>query len=130
VAVAQPRRPEPKAFLVPGATADGYVERHYADAGPDVRLRVEKSTSYLGSDLACDQIAAAFPDAHIVAMVRDPVERAVSHYRFSRTAGVEDLPIEAALDAGTRARLVAWFADANADLAELLGRPLDRWTRP
>ncbi|HYF46264.1 MAG TPA: hypothetical protein VD926_08655, partial [Acidimicrobiales bacterium] len=34
------------------------------------------------------------------------------------------------LDAGTRARLAAWFADANADLEQLLGRPLDRWTRP
>ena len=32
-----------------------------------------------------------------------------------------------ALDDGTRARLVAWFADANADLAEQLGRPIDRW---
>ena len=32
------------------------------------------------------------------------------------------------LDDGTRARLAAWFADANADLAELLGRPIDRWT--
>ena len=31
------------------------------------------------------------------------------------------------LDDGTRDRLVAWFADANADLADRLGRPIDRW---
>jgi hypothetical protein len=217
VAFAQPRRPEPKAFLTPGA-ADGYVERWYGRVGPEVRLRCEKSTSYLGSDLACRQMAEAFPDAHIVVMLRDPVDRAVSQWGFSVAAGVEDLPLEealdpaaegrawdtdaisvspyeylrrgryaedlprwldafarvhvlvledlvaeperhdrlladlgldpvtgaafhpeerhnagegdAVLDAATRARLAAWFADANADLAELLGRPLDRWTRP
>ena len=32
------------------------------------------------------------------------------------------------LDDDTRSRLAAWFADANLDLAERLGRPLDRWT--
>lgn len=32
------------------------------------------------------------------------------------------------LDDGTRARLADWFADANADLAERLGRPIERWT--
>lgn len=215
VAFAQPRRPEPKAFLTPGA-ADGYVERYYGDVGPGIKLRCEKSTSYLGSDLACAQIAEAFPDAHILVMLRDPVDRALSQYGFSRDAGVEDLPVaealdpaaegrpwdraaisvspyeylrrgryvddlprwldafarvhvlvledlvaeperyerlladlgldpapaapfepeerhnagegDVALDAGTRARLAAWFADANADLAALLGRPLDRWT--
>ena len=215
VAFAQPRRPEPKAFLKPGA-AEGYVERYYPDVGPEVRLRCEKSTSYLGSDLACRQIAQAFPDAHILVMLRDPVDRAVSQYGFSVAAGVEDLPIEQALDpeaegrswdtaaisvspyeylrrgryvedlprwldafdsvhvlvledlraeperydrlladlglapapgatfepeerhnagegdlvldAGARARLAAWFADANTDLAALLGRPITRWT--
>ena len=34
------------------------------------------------------------------------------------------------LDADTRSRLAAHFVDANAELADLLGRPLDRWTRP
>jgi len=220
VAFAQPRRPEPKAFLAPGAAADveAYVERYYADAGPQTRLRCEKSTSYLGSDLACTQIAAAFPEAHVIVMLRDPVERAMSHYGFSRAEGVEDLPIGEALDpsaesrpwdtdaisvspyeylsrgryvddlrrwfeafpaeavhvllledlmeeprryeelladlgldpaasagfapeerhnagegdlvldGATRARLADWFADANAELAELLGRPITRWT--
>ena len=217
VAFAQPRRPEPKAFLTAGA-AEGYVARFYAEAGEDVRLRCEKSTSYLGSDLACRQIAEAFPDADIIVMLRDPIDRAVSQYGFSRAAGVEDLPLaealdpaaedrpwdtsaisvspyeylrrgryvqdlprwlegfasvhvlvledlvaepdrygwlladlgldpapgadfapeerhnagegELVLDAGTRARLAAHFADANADLADLLGRPITRWTRP
>jgi hypothetical protein len=43
--------------------------------------------------------------------------------RERHNAGESDVT----LDDGTRARLVAWFADANADLAERLGRPIDRW---
>jgi hypothetical protein len=216
VAFAQPRRPEPKFFLRPGAASavDTYLARYYPDVGPETRLRCEKSTSYLESDLACAQIAEAFPAAHILVVLRDPVDRAVSHYRFSRSEGIEVLSLEEALDpdaesrpwdreaisvspyrylsrgrylddlgrwqrtfgdavhvviledllaeperyaeleaalgldpgpvfepherenAGegdvnldddTRARLAAWFADANADLAERLGRPIDRW---
>ena len=217
VAFAQPRRPEPKFFLTPGAAAevDTYVARYYSDIGPETRLRCEKSTSYLESDLACAQIAEAFPAAHIVVVLRDPVDRALSHYRFSRSEGAEVLSVEEALDPdaesrpwdraaisvspyrylsrgryvddlrrwqrtfgdavhvviledlladpcrfadleealgldpgppfspddrenagegddalddGTRARLAAGFAAANADLAALLGRPIDRWT--
>lgn len=217
VVLARPLRPEPKFFLAPGAATevDAYLARHYPEVGPEVRLRCEKSTSYIESDVACAEIAAAFPAARIVVVLRDPVERARSHYAFSVRHGVEDLPVAAALDpsaegrawdteaisvspyrylsrgryvdelrrwdvafgpdavhvviledliaeperfaafiaelglgpgpgfvaeerhnagegdvtldAGTRARLAAWFADANADLARRLGRPIDRW---
>jgi hypothetical protein len=220
VAVARPRRPEPKVFLDPAAAddVDGYLRRFYAHAGPAVRLRLEKSTSYLEHEVACAGITRAFPDAHVVVVLRDPVDRAVSQYGFSVDQGVETLAVDEALtpeaerrpwdttaisvspyrylsrgryvddlrrwfvavdrdrlhvvvledlladperfddlerglgldpgsgfgpderhnagegdvtlDDDTRTRLAAWYADANADLAELLGRPLDRWTRP
>ena len=112
VALAEPRRPEPKAFLVPGAEQDvaGYVARWYGHAGPDVALRLEKSTSYLGVPEARERITAAFPDAHVVVQLRDPVDRAVSHYRFSRSSGLEDLPLEAALDPAAEGR--DWDRDA------------------
>jgi hypothetical protein len=218
VALAQPLRPEPKWFLEPGSadTVDAYLARHYPEIAAGARLRLEKSTSYLESDVACTEIARAFPDARLVAVLRDPVDRALSHYAFSRAGGVEELSVAEALDTaaehrawdrsaisvspyryltrgryiddlrrwdetfgpdavhvvileellaepeqfagleaalglapgpafvsgdqhnageetphlddGTRARLAAWFADANADLAERLGRPIERWT--
>jgi Sulfotransferase domain len=218
VAFATPLRPEPKFFLEPG-TADRlpeYLGRFYPDADPRARVRCEKSTSYFESDQACKEIASAFPEARIVVVLRDPVDRARSHYDFSRRNGLEDLPLEqaldpaaedrpwdtarvsvspfrylsrgryvddlhrwdaafgpdavhlvlleelraepwrfeqleadlgldqsvsfepdeaqnasadvSALDPDVRARLAAWFADANCDLATRLGRPLDRWT--
>src|SRR4051812_40385911 len=92
VALAQPRRPEPKVFLTPGASdhVEEYLARWYAHAGPDTRLRVEKSTSYLESDVACREIARAFPEARIVVLLRDPVDRATSQYGFSVQEGVEE----------------------------------------
>ena len=106
VALARPLRPEPKVFLAPGAASEipAYVARHYPDIAPQVRLRLEKTTSYLESDLACAQIAEAFPRARIVVVLRDPVERALSHYAFSHAHGVEDLGVESALDPAAESR--------------------------
>jgi Sulfotransferase domain len=99
VALAEPLRPEPKFFLEPGAVGEVacYLDRYFPERGDHLRVRVEKSTSYLGSDRACTQIAEAFPAARIVVVVRDPVARAASHYAFSRAHGHEDLDPDAAL---------------------------------
>ena len=85
VALAQPLRPEPKWFLDPGASdrVPAYLDTFFGDVGAEVRLRLEKSTSYLESGVARTEIAAAFPDAQLIVVLRDPVDRAVSHYGFS-----------------------------------------------
>jgi hypothetical protein len=36
-------------------------------------------------------------DVHVLAVLRDPVQRAVSHWRFSTEHGLEDRPLEVAL---------------------------------
>lgn len=98
IAMAQPVRPEPKHFLRPGSEAtpqDDYRRQWFP--ATDATVYGEKSTSYLDDPTAASRIAAVFPDATIVVCVREPVERAISHYRFSRQHGVETLPIEEAL---------------------------------
>lgn len=99
VVIAEPRWPEPKFFLAPDAAArrSEYLSRFYGDDATDAALRCEKSASYLDSDVAAGQIRAAFPDAHIIVVLRDPVERALSHYGYSRAHGVEELPLLDAL---------------------------------
>jgi len=97
IEMARPVRPEPKFFLDDAAFGRGLSAYAGFFAGkPGARLRGEKSTSYLGSDTAADRIAAAFPKARILVLVRDPVERALSHWRFSVANGVETLPAEEA----------------------------------
>lgn len=93
IEMAKPLRPEPKFFLDDDQYALGldYYESHFfSDA--TARVRGEKSTSYIESEVAAQRISVTLPDALIVVVVRDPVRRAVSNYRFTVEHGIEDLP--------------------------------------
>jgi hypothetical protein len=98
IEMAHPVRPEPKFFLDDALFARGLEEYHrrFFPGKPGAWLKGEKSTSYLGSDTAAGRIATAFPKAKIVVMLRDPIERALSHWRFSVENGVEPLSVEEA----------------------------------
>lgn len=102
VAVAQPVRPEPKAFLSDAVLEGGrprYVARWFGNAGSDATLLVEKSTSYLEHPSAVARIRAVLGEPLLLAQLRDPVARAVSNWRFSTDHGVEDWPLVDALRA-------------------------------
>ena len=104
IEMAKPFRPEPKFFLDDAEFAlglDHYEARYFTDSR--ARVRGEKSTSYIEHDVAVERIVTMLPDATIVAVVRDPVTRAVSHHRFSTAEGVERLPLADALRADDRA---------------------------
>jgi hypothetical protein len=53
----------------------------------------EASPYYMFHPLAPARIAAALPNVRLMAVLRDPVERAWSHYRYSVQRGFETLPI-------------------------------------
>jgi hypothetical protein len=59
----------------------------------------EASPSYLFHPLAPERVAAMVPDAKLVALVRNPVDRAFSHYQHEVALGREPLSFEDALDA-------------------------------
>lgn len=100
ITMARPVRPEPKVFLTDEFTGDPtrYDARMFP-GGPTTRVRGEKATSYLERPAALDRIARTFPDAHVVVVVRDPIERALSHYRFTVDGGLEDRSVDDALRA-------------------------------
>lgn len=105
IAMARPMRPEPKYFLRAGPD-DAMAYRAEFFAGADVALLGEKSTSYIEHPEAAARIAHCLPGARVVFMLRDPVERAISNWRFSVANGLETLPLDEALDA-ERGRTVA-----------------------
>lgn len=83
---------------------DWYARHFRADA----RVRGEASPSYSAPwypDVA-ERMAALVPDARLVFLVRDPVERAISNYSHQRMLGRDQRPIEDAL-AGARSPYVA-----------------------
>ena len=77
---------------------DYYAERWFAPLTQPVRG--EKSTNYLESAVAAQRIADALPDVRLIVMLRDPVERAFSNFRWSRQNGheTEDFATAIALD--------------------------------
>jgi sulfotransferase family protein len=99
ITMARPSRPEPKVFCDPEASARGaewYRQTYFAHRGSE-QLLGEKSTSYLEDAAAPGRAAAMLGSAHVVAVLRDPVERAVSNWRFSTQNGLETRPLETAL---------------------------------
>lgn len=101
VAMARPARPEPKVFLSQEKSDRGlawYDATFFAHARSEQVLG-EKSTSYLEDPVAATRAAAVLGEPDILVMLRDPVQRAVSNWRFSTDNGLEDRPLEEALAA-------------------------------
>ncbi|SHH75526.1 sulfotransferase family protein [Ferrimonas marina] len=96
ICMAKPVRPEPKYFLKDKEEIDKqeyltkYFDLTYGCLG-------EKSTSYYETEAAALNIKDTFPDAKIVFCLRNPVDRAISNYFFSKQNGLESRDIESAL---------------------------------
>jgi hypothetical protein len=97
--MAKPARPEPKFVLDAEGCRRGlaWYEATYFAGAEAVPVHGEKSTSYMESAEAAERAAAMIPDAHVIVMLRDPVDRAISNWRFSSASGLEDRPLEQAL---------------------------------
>ncbi len=80
---------------------DAWYRAHFA---PAVWLRArrqltgEASPGYLYNPYTPARVAACVPDAKLIVMLRNPVERAFSHYQMSVRRGRESLPFGEALD--------------------------------
>jgi hypothetical protein len=94
IEMARPLRPEPKFFLLHDSL-DGY--RALFRGKPGAHVFGEKSTSYMERGDVAERVRALLPDAQVIFLLRDPVERALSNYRFSVESGVETASLEDAL---------------------------------
>lgn len=100
VVMARPVRPEPKVFLDADKAARGvewYDQTYFPHAAGESRWG-EKSTSYIESAEAAGRAADVLGDADILVVMRDPVARAVSNWRFSSDNGLEARPLAEALE--------------------------------
>jgi hypothetical protein len=99
IAVARPRRPEPKVFLSDERARRGveWYRSTYFAHHPTAVVLAEKSTSYLEDAGAGRRAQATLPVLRILVQLRDPVARAVSHWRFSTTHRLEGRPLVSAL---------------------------------
>ena len=65
-------------------------------------VAAESSPYYIFHPHAPRRLASLLPEARLVVLLRDPVERALSHYGHERRLGFETLPLEEALSAERR----------------------------
>lgn len=61
----------------------------------------ESCSYYIFHPLALERIAATLPEAHLVVMLRDPIERAYSQYQHEVARGFEQLGFQEALERET-----------------------------
>lgn len=77
---------------------DWYSQFFVSDDGdPDVTF--EASPYYMAHPLVPERVARDLDDPKLIVLLRDPVDRAYSHYRHQVRKGREDLSFEEALEA-------------------------------
>lgn len=83
-----------------------FFDRHYARGERWYRAHLpirrsglvgEASPSYLFHPLAPERVARLVPHARLIALLRNPVDRAFSHYQHEVALGREELPFDDAL---------------------------------
>lgn len=94
------------------------------DTGPGsaARLRCDASTAYFATPESPELIRAANPDARVVLLLRDPVDRMHSHWIQELRAGLRLDDFPSCVDRGT-GRVVHW-ADTSS-----YARHLPRWQK-
>jgi hypothetical protein len=87
----------------------------------------EASTLYLASPIAPRAVQQEVPEAKIVAILRNPVDRAFSNYTQHRWQGRETLTFEAAVAAGPERVSSGWAPFWDYRAMSNYGEQLDRW---
>lgn len=100
VFLAKPVVPEPKVCLRPHPQGDDGYRAEYArlfSAAGATAVRIEKTTNYLEDDAARERLARVLVRARFLFILREPVARAVSNWKWSRHNGLETLPFAEAM---------------------------------
>ena len=95
IEMARPLRPEPKFFLRASPSLEDYEQLF--PGKPGAHVRGEKSTSYIERPEAARTALALLGELRVIFLLRDPVERAISNYRFSVENGIEKTPLADAI---------------------------------
>lgn len=88
--VGTPLDKETQFFTVKYERGADWYRRHFSPSSSG-RVDFEASPYYLYHPLAPQRVAATLPGVKLIAMLRDPVARAHSHYHHNRSLGFEPL---------------------------------------
>jgi len=114
--VVEASRKEVHYFDINYSKGEGWYRSHFPlprELGAD-QITGEGSPYYMCHPHAAERIAAMLPDVPLIVLLRNPVERAISHYFHSQRNGREPLSIEQAMEQEA-ARTDAEFARMRKD---------------
>ncbi len=97
VCMSYPVRPEPKYFLekkVHDIDKNEYYRLFFKNCSKEAKVFGEKSTSYYEKNESPELIYSALPNTKILFILRNPVNRALSNYFFSRKNELETRSLE------------------------------------
>src|ERR1043166_6571359 len=94
--MAQSWKPEPKFFSADYHLGLAHYARYFGASRGEPVIG-EKSVTYLTHPIAAQRIAADLPGAKIVFVLRNPIERAFSHWCYTTANLLEALPLRDAL---------------------------------
>lgn len=107
-AVAPAFRKELHYFTQPDPPSESWYRAHFPIAAPG-RLTGEATPYYLFHPAAPARVKVMLPDVKLIAMLRNPIDRAWSHYQFSIKLGSEQRSFDEAIEAE-----LAFRADVEA----------------
>ncbi len=99
----------------------------FAPAPPEAILVGECSTSYLFSQSAPAALAKEHPNARILIMLRNPIDRLYSHYMMARKYGFTSLPLREAVEKDLAHPSPGWGASELFVQLGLYSQQISRW---
>lgn len=99
----------------------------FAPAPPEALLVGECSTSYLFSQSAPAALAKEHPNARILIMLRNPIDRLYSHYMMARKYGFTSLPLREAVEKDLAHPSPGWGASELFVQLGLYSQQISRW---
>ena len=96
ICMAKPLKPEPKFFLSNNYNKgkDFYFNKYFSHKNNNHKVFIEKSTSYYEFKEVPQRLISEFANTKIIFIIRNPVERALSNYFFSKNNKLETRSIE------------------------------------
>ncbi len=96
--ILQPKRKEVHFFDFQYHHGLSWYQQRFAASSPPHSLTFEASPYYIFHPHAARRIRQAIPHARLIVLLRNPVDRAYSHYRHEVKLKYESLPFEEALE--------------------------------
>lgn len=108
-----------------------YLHNFFSDADED-KLWGEVCPAYMGYGAAPENISASCPDAKLIAILRNPIDRTYSHYRMAVRRGIETRAFRWAVEELNDSRVETPKTKVRGDAEYLLefgyyGKALERY---